>query len=147
MAHERRAARLLVVDPAGRVLLQHCCDPADTVQRWWNTPGGGIDDGESAAEAGARELAEETGLVVPPTALGQVVHQRVTEFSFDGTDYRQAEEYFLLPVDAFDAVPTAHTPLEVAAVIGTRWWTRDELRATDERVYPAELPDLLDRLA
>ena len=146
MVHERRAARILVVDAAGRVLLQNCCDPADTAQRWWNTTGGGIDDGESAAQAGARELAEETGLTVPAGALGEVVHRRVTEFSFAGTHYRQAEEYFLLRVDAFDATPTAHTPLELAAVLGTRWWTRAELRVTTERIYPTELPDLLDRL-
>lgn len=147
VVHERRAARVLVVDAAGRVLLQNCCDPADTTQRWWNTTGGGIDEGETAAEAGARELTEETGLVVAAADLGEAVHRRVTEFSFGGTHYRQAEEYFLLRVDAFDAVPTAFTPLEVAAVLGTRWWTRAELRATVERVYPAELPDLLDRLA
>ena len=142
----RRAARVLLVDADERVLLQHCCDPADRPRRWWNTTGGGIDAQESAAEAAARELVEETGMRVEAAALGQVVHRRTTAFCFDGQDYRQAEEYFLLRVEAFDAVPTAHTPLEVAAVLGTRWWSRAELRGTAERIYPAELPDLLDRL-
>lgn len=143
---ERRAARVLLVDDSGRVLLQNCCDPADATQRWWNTTGGGLDPGESAAEAGARELAEETGLLVDSVDLGPVVHSRVTEFSFDGVSYRQSEDYFLLRTEAFESVPTGFTPLELAAVLGTRWWSRHELRSTSERVYPEELADVLDRL-
>ena len=143
---ERRAARVLLVDDSGRVLLQQCCDPADPAQVWWNTTGGGLDDGETSAQAAAREVAEETGLEVDADALGEVVHARVTEFCFDGQAYRQSEEYFLLRTACFEAVPTAFTELELAAVRGTRWWTREELRATSERVYPEELVDVLDRL-
>jgi 8-oxo-dGTP pyrophosphatase MutT (NUDIX family) len=145
-AVERRAARVLLVDGSGRVLLMHCCDPAAPAERWWNTTGGGIDDGESAAEAGAREVHEETGLRVEASALGPVVHRRTTHFSFGGQDYRQAEEYFAVRTEAFESVPTAFSALETAAVLGTRWWSREELRSTTERVYPEELPDLLDRV-
>jgi 8-oxo-dGTP pyrophosphatase MutT (NUDIX family) len=144
---ERRAARVLLVDDDGRVLLQHCCDPSSPeAGDWWNTTGGGIDDGETAAQAGARELHEETGLQVSADDLGEVVHRRVTEFSFAGGDYRQREEYFLLRRPAFEVVPAGHSDLELVAVLDTRWWTRAELRATAERVYPEELADVLDRL-
>lgn len=143
---ERRAARVLLVDADGRVLLQNCCDPADRSQSWWNTTGGGLDDGETSAQAAAREVAEETGLHVDPAELGSVVHTRVTDFSFAGLSVRQDEEYFLLRTDAFDAAPTAHSDLETQAVLGMRWWSREELRATGERVYPPELADVLDRL-
>ena len=144
----RRAARVLLLDGAGRVLLQNCFDPASGPGlTWWNTPGGGLDAGESSAEAGARELLEEIGLRVGAADLGEVVHTRLTEFSFDGQDYRQSEEYFLVRVDAHDPAPTAISELELVAVIGYRWWDRAELRSTDEVVYPGELPDLLDRLA
>jgi 8-oxo-dGTP pyrophosphatase MutT (NUDIX family) len=143
---ERRAARVILVDDRGRVLLQNCSDPADRTQRWWNTTGGGVDDGETSQQAGAREVAEETGLRLPPQDLGPVVHRRVTEFSFGGQAYRQSEDYFLVRTSAFDAAPTGHTALEVAAVLGTRWWSREELRSTAERVYPEELADVLDRL-
>lgn len=145
---ERRAARVLLVDDDGRVLLQNCCDPADPgAGSWWNTTGGGIDDGESPQQAAARELVEETGLAVEPARLGEVVHQRLTEFSFGGADYRQSEQYFLLRTKAFDAAPAGFSDLELMAVLDTRWWSREELRATDERVYPAELADVLDRVA
>jgi hypothetical protein len=36
--------------------------------------------------------------------------------------------------------------LELVAVLGTRWWTREELRSTQERVYPEELVEVLERL-
>lgn len=36
---------------------------------YWNVPSGRIEDGETPAEGAARELAEETGLVVAPADL------------------------------------------------------------------------------
>jgi 8-oxo-dGTP pyrophosphatase MutT (NUDIX family) len=145
---ERRAARVLLVDGEGRILLQNCCDPSDPAAgSWWNTMGGGIDPGESPPEAAARELAEETGLRVAVDRLGEVVHERLTEFPFGGERYRQSEHYFLLRTDAFEAVPTAHSDLELVAVLGMRWWTVEELRATSERIYPEELLEVLGRLA
>lgn len=145
---ERRAARVLLVDPAGRILLQHCCDPAaPDAGSWWNTTGGGIDEGETPEQAAVRELVEETGLRVAAAELGEVVHRRLTRFDFGGSSYAQSEDYFLLRTDAFEAAPTAHSDLELVAVLGMRWWTLDELRGTVERVYPEELVDVLERLA
>jgi 8-oxo-dGTP pyrophosphatase MutT (NUDIX family) len=145
---ERRAARVLLVDAEDRVLLFHGCDPADAgAGDWWFTPGGGLDDGESPAQAAARELAEETGLVVDPEELGSPVHARTASFRFAGGSYRQTEDFFLLRVVDHEVDCAGFTALELAAVLGHRWWPRAELRSTDQRVYPAELPDVLDRVA
>ena len=144
---ERRAARVLLLDADGRILLQNCFDPsAPDAGSWWNTLGGGLDPDESADQAAVRELYEETGLRVHADALGQVVHQRQTSFDFGGATYRQSEDYFLLRADAFDAAPTVPSEIELVAVLGTRWWTREELRSTGERVYPEELVEVLERL-
>jgi ADP-ribose pyrophosphatase YjhB (NUDIX family) len=47
-----------VIDDAGRVLLSHRAD-----FNLWNLPGGRLDSGEVMAEAAAREVREETGVI------------------------------------------------------------------------------------
>ncbi|MFI8100407.1 NUDIX hydrolase [Streptomyces sp. NPDC086023] len=54
---------MVVVDPAGRVLLGLAHDGR------WELPGGKTDPEESFEAAGARELAEETGLLVDPARV------------------------------------------------------------------------------
>jgi 8-oxo-dGTP diphosphatase len=50
---------------------------------FWNVPSGRVEDGETPAEGAARELAEETGLVVTPEDLTLV--STVTT-SYDGVE-------------------------------------------------------------
>lgn len=142
----RRAARVLLVDAAGRVLLLRGFDPARPHHRYWFTVGGGLEPRESAADGAARELLEETGLRVPAQALGEPVWREVSEFPFDGRWYRQEQDFYLLRVPSWEVDVSGHNELERASVDGYRWWSRDELRGTDQRFYPPELPDLLDRL-
>lgn len=58
------SAAALVRDRRNRVLLGR-----HVVGGGWVIPGGIIDPGETPAQAAAREVAEETGLVVNPTRL------------------------------------------------------------------------------
>src|SRR5689334_9965422 len=121
---DRLASRVLLVDRDGRILLFRGCDPADPAAGdWWITPGGGRENGETAQECAARELHEETGLLLAPDAFGDPVHERVTVFPFDGVTYRQAEDYFLVRVDAHDVDTGRFSPLEMVAVLEHRWWS------------------------
>ena len=49
----RRTARVLLIDDRDRILLFADSDPGVPGSRWWITPGGGIDPGESDASAAA----------------------------------------------------------------------------------------------
>lgn len=141
----RRAARVLLVDGADRVLLLHGVDPrAD--RPYWFTVGGGLDPGESAADGAARELFEETGLRVGPDDLDEPVWHEVTEFPFQDRWYRQEQDFFLLRVPAWSVVTHGWDDVERGFIDGHRWWTIEELERTEERFYPAELPGLLRRL-
>ena len=143
----RRAARVLLVDPASRVLLLTGGDPLDPAAgSWWMTPGGGVEPGETSSQAAVRELAEETGLQVEVDDLGAVVHRRRTSFRFAGQDYRVSEEYFLLRVPAFEVDTSGPGALVDPGVTGHRWWPLAALRDTQEVVFPAELAELVDGL-
>jgi 8-oxo-dGTP pyrophosphatase MutT (NUDIX family) len=143
----RRAGRVLVIDAAGRVLLLEGFDPAEPDSRYWFTIGGGLDDGEDTAQAALRELREEAGLAAAADELAGPVWQRSTEFSFDGTRYRQEEDYYLLRVGHVPVSLAGLDDIERRTVTGYRWWSHQELDATAQPFFPAELPDLLRRLA
>ena len=143
----RHAARVLVVDARGRVLLFLGCDPdhldGDT---WWITPGGGLEDGETHRAGAVREVFEETGLVLREDDLGDVVLERQVEFSFAGTLYAQFEQFFLARIDSHQVDTVGFSALEQRFVLDHRWWTLAELHATQDRVFPEHLAELVERL-
>ena len=143
----RRAARVLVLDEAGRVLLLRGYDPAKPADRYWFTVGGGLAEGETAEQAAARELFEETGLRRSPHDFGSPVHADVTSFSFDGVDYRQEQAFFLIRVPEFEVDRSGWDETERRSMDDHRWWSAAELVATTERYYPPGLPDLLREVA
>lgn len=143
----RRAGRVLVIDAGGRVLLLHGFDPAKPEDPYWFTIGGGAEPGESLAEAAARELREETGICAEADELGEPVWHEVTDFSFDGTSYRQEQDFFQLRIGSAVVLTDGLDDEEAAVIDGHRWWTVDELESTAEPFYPRELPRLLRDLS
>nr|WP_281386808.1 NUDIX domain-containing protein [Jiangella mangrovi] len=149
----RRAARVIAVDAAGRVLMMRGYDPADHQHVWWITPGGGLEPGEDERAGAVRELFEESGIRLDPADLAGPVASRSALFSFDGRPYRQDEVLFFARVagahehDELDT--TGWTSVERASVTELRWVSADELDAVTEPVYPPALPamvrGLLDR--
>ena len=128
------------------VLLLRGSDPARPQDgSWWFTVGGGCEGGESTASAARREAFEEAGLMLPDD-LGPVVLHRTATFTFDGQHYAQTEDFYFCRVDSGAVVTTGWTELERRAMTAHRWWTVDELAATDDVVYPEKLGPLLARL-
>lgn len=142
---DRRAARVLLVDAAGRTLLLRGGDPARPDQRWWFTPGGGLRDGETPAQGAARELLEETGLRVDPVDLGEPIWHQVTEFSYDRRQYRQDQDFYLLRVAEWQVDTAGMDADEQETITEHRWWSVAELDASTEQIFPEELAVLLRR--
>jgi ADP-ribose pyrophosphatase len=61
-------AAALIINDAGEILMIHSVRPA-VGEISWEIPRGGIDAGETPAEAAAREVREETSFVVNPNHL------------------------------------------------------------------------------
>lgn len=143
---DRRAARVVLVDRADRTLLLRGGDPARPGLRWWFTPGGGLNEGETSAEGAARELYEETGLRVDPSDLGEPVWHQVTRFSYDHRDYRQDQDFYLVRVPEWQIDTTGFDIEEQRTIDDHRWWTAAELETTAETIYPQNLAELLRRI-
>lgn len=88
----RTSSKLFVLDQRGRLLLLDCVDPADQATTWWELPGGGVEPGENAEQAGVREVAEETGVLVPPGRVGPLQWTRVSSFSWRGSRHAARHE-------------------------------------------------------
>ncbi|MBV9831324.1 MAG: NUDIX domain-containing protein [Marmoricola sp.] len=141
----RRTARVLVADTGGRLLLFRDSDPGLPGRYWWITPGGGVEEGESDLQGAARELREETGLVVDEPALTGPIARRTVRHGYTDVVVEQDEVFFALVVAPFDVDDAGHTEEERLTMTRHRWWTREELRATDEEVWPGALLELWDR--
>lgn len=128
---EREAARVLLLDPADRVLLIAHVPAAG--RRVWTAPGGGLRPGEDHEAAARRELAEELGLAVE---LGPWIWSRRETFAYRGVWIDQAERWYLARSDGLEA---AAAPLNDPGTTVARWWRLAELATTSEDLAPREL--------
>ncbi len=136
----RRAARALVLDASGRVLLVRYVGPEGG--EWWVLPGGGMDPGETAERTVVREVEEETGIRVE---LGPLIWTREFVVPWGERWIRQGEQIYLVEIDRPVLAPLTDA-LRSEGVRERRWWTLDELDASDEHFAPRRLPELLREL-
>lgn len=139
----REAARVLVFDARGRLLLARGHDRDAPQRHWWFTIGGGIMAGEGPRDAAVRELFEETGIRIRPESLEGPVAYRSAEFDFLALTARQDEWFYLARTTAVDLADEGWTDLEREVIDEQKWWDLDELEilaaAPAQEVYPRGL--------
>ncbi|GAB3221122.1 hypothetical protein GCM10027447_06340 [Glycomyces halotolerans] len=136
-----------MVDERDRLLLFYSRDFVAPGVEYYVTVGGGIEPGESPAEAAGRELFEETGLRVAPADLGPMVARAEGRWS-DGPDVvvHSEDHYFFYRAPHFDAVRDGLEPVELEEFTESRWLTVAEVEAVDPIVFPARVATLLKGL-
>lgn len=139
----REAVRAVIVDRAWRLLLVRFELPERVI---WACPGGGLEPGESHADALRRELREEVGLSLEK--LGPCIWTRTHVIPlFGGRWDGQVERFFLVKAEPFEPTPLLSADeLRAEFVTEVRWWSADELAASRETHAPRRLPELVARL-
>lgn len=121
---KRNRSQAMVCRDGKLLLVEHILKGRD----FFNLPGGGIEEGETPAEAALRELKEETGVE------GKILRPLTIEYK---PDLESRIFTFLVEIPK-DAIPVRgidpELPAEEQSIIGVRWLALHEIPERD-RAY------------
>ena len=138
----RLTSRVILMDSVGACLFFMTAAPDSTGYSRWITPGGGLDPGETHAQAALREVYEETGRRFE--SAGEPIWSHSFDVTYDQADHNRGyAEYFLIRSERFEPLSTFWTAEEHIDVTEWGWFTASELEARAEPFEPVDLPALL----
>lgn len=144
----RESARLVILNERDELFLFHHqdqqpADPANPIlRRYWVTPGGGVDPGETWEQAALRELWEETG--IEGVTLGPWIWSREKIAPMFGQLMRHVERYYLVRVSNITIHSGNQLDYERAVYQQSRWWSLADIRQSPDIFYPEGLIDVLE---
>ncbi len=134
-------ARAVLLSPGDTVLLMEVVGGGGAL---WVTPGGRLEPGETVWAALVRELHEELGVIGLERA--PEVWVRHGEIGGEGVQVTEREHFFLVRTAVFEPQPADMDAAESQRFVRFRWWSPEEIHASEARFSPARLGDLLAAL-
>ena len=144
IAPKRACVRVVCLDAADRVLLLRWRDP-HSGQLLWESPGGGIQPGETPIDAAHRELREETGLVTAIVDRPVLVDR---DMIWKSWRHIVTEPFFLARIDA-DAPVLSPAGLEAEEQVNLddyAWVPVGELDTLPDSLEPPHLAQVIAEL-
>ncbi|MFD1544519.1 NUDIX hydrolase [Nonomuraea guangzhouensis] len=143
----RFTGRALPIDEQGRVLLLHGFDPDRPDEPFWFTIGGAAEDGETLQEAALRELHEEVGIRAGADQITGPYGTSTIEFFFAEYAVTQDQTFFAIRVPGDTTISYEHMEeIEKDTTLGHRWWSVEDLEATDEIYFPEDLAAIVRKI-
>lgn len=144
----RKTVRGIIVDPGHKILLIKYLDEASPSTRdfkngFWVMPGGGVEVDESFEAALKREIFEETGM--RNFQIGQCLLSRLAYANLNSIkDNLYYERYYLVKVKNTDINFDNITEVEKKVIKTYKWWTIEEVRESDEIIFPKGFKNIID---
>lgn len=140
--HIRRSVRAIIFNPKNEILLMQIqggpTQNKDTT--FWCMLGGKIEKEESIESALVRELKEEAGIIHPvklyPLAFGEIV------LHWNDFPTRVIEKFYVVNIAFVNLHQNALTEEETLIIQGFHWWTIEDLRITNDIIFPQCLAQL-----
>lgn len=130
----RPSARILLLDQFDCVLLFKCSE-GSVGRRYWATPGGAVEEGETFEQAALRELKEETGLSLQH--VGSEVGRRSFELRLtDGEIVWADERFFAGRTDRGAISDEGWSANEREVMTDHHWWSVEELHKPPRPYFP-----------
>lgn len=143
----RKSSRAIVLNKQNQIFLfQYTFDFFAEKESIWITPGGGLDDGESFEEALKRELFEEMGIKLTEPAMFVFYRTPLYELK-DGETVRSEERFYLVRLDETEFSCTGWTESEKERMTAGKWWSAEEIKASGEKFFSADILGILERLS
>ncbi|HEJ9438703.1 TPA: NUDIX domain-containing protein [Proteus mirabilis] len=136
----RPASRLIILSPESHILLFKFSHKNDALKgkTYWATPGGGLEYNESFEQAALRELFEEMSLI-RKTAGPQITSRTFPMMLPSGENVLAEERFFIINADKSDIDFSGWSNNEKEIIRDHYWWTLEELRQTNEIIFPLDL--------